>query len=309
MKRNHVLLIIRVLVSFGIIAIILAQVDVGSIGAAWRQADWRWLLAALALQVGGILLSAAKWWLLARPFAPDLGYGWALGAYWLGQFASNVLPTMIGGDAIRALRLTQRNGSASQSVASVLVDRLTGFLALVLIGWYGFSQWATVLGPAMRGGVLAALLLASAALGGASVSPWLLRTFSRLPLPNWLGWRGRVGRFADALGQYARLPRTLGGAVLLSGAYQLSWVAVNITVLYALGVPVPASLATLAVPLTDIIGLAPIFLNNLGAREGVFVALLSVVGVTPAVAISAALLVFAIRLISSLGGASMTVRS
>jgi hypothetical protein len=57
------------------------------------------------------------------------------------------------------------------------------------------------------------------------------------------------------------------------------------------------------VPITDILGLVPIFVNNLGARDLVFTLYLSQVGVAPATAIALAFLIFSLRLVvSALGG-------
>jgi hypothetical protein len=71
------------------------------------------------------------------------------------------------------------------------------------------------------------------------------------------------------------------------------------------------------VPITDILGLAPIFVNNLGVREGVFILYLSQVGIPPATAIALAFIIFSVRLAVSIlgglvvlfGGADLNVRS
>jgi hypothetical protein len=56
-------------------------------------------------------------------------------------------------------------------------------------------------------------------------------------------------------------------------------------------------------PVTDILGLAPIFVNNLGAREWVFTSYLSQVGVSQETALALAFMIFAVRLaVSILGG-------
>jgi hypothetical protein len=60
---------------------------------------------------------------------------------------------------------------------------------------------------------------------------------------------------------------------------------------------------TLMVPLTDIVGLAPIFFNNLGARDLVFTLYLRQVGIPDATALALAFTAFTVRLaVSSLGG-------
>jgi glycosyltransferase 2 family protein len=56
------------------------------------------------------------------------------------------------------------------------------------------------------------------------------------------------------------------------------------------------------VPLSDILGLAPIFFNNVGARDLIFTIYLGQVGVPPATALALAFTVFTVRLITSMIG-------
>jgi hypothetical protein len=71
----------------------------------------------------------------------------------------------------------------------------------------------------------------------------------------------------------------------------------------ALGIDAPPLIYALMVPLTDIIGLAPIFVNNVGARDLVFSVYLRQVGVPEASALALAFTAFSIRLaVSSIGG-------
>ncbi|MEP7189679.1 MAG: lysylphosphatidylglycerol synthase domain-containing protein, partial [Roseiflexaceae bacterium] len=98
--------------------------------------------------------------------------------------------------------------------------------------------------------------------------------------------------------------------VLLAFIYQLSWIAVNIVVTLALVIDVPWSFIALMVPISDIVGLLPIFFNNLGAREGIYTLLLGLLGVAAAQALALALLVFGLRLVVSLlGGVVLLLES
>ncbi len=56
--------------------------------------------------------------------------GHLLNYYLAGQFVSNVLPTTIGGDVLRVSRLSRENGEPPASFASVVLERLTGWLVL-----------------------------------------------------------------------------------------------------------------------------------------------------------------------------------
>ena len=60
--------------------------------------------------------------------------------YLAGQFVGNVLPSTIGGDVVRVARAsTTRSTRRTIAFASVVLERLTGFVALPLLVFVGFA--------------------------------------------------------------------------------------------------------------------------------------------------------------------------
>jgi glycosyltransferase 2 family protein len=115
---------------------------------------------------------------------------------------------------------------------------------------------------------------------------------------------------ADALAQFYADRGALSLVLLLAFVYQISWIAVNIAAAQALIIDVPWSFIALMVPISDIVGLIPIFFNNLGAREGIYTLLLGLLGLAAAQALALALLVFGSRLlVSLLGGVVLLLES
>lgn len=306
--RRRLLAALRIVVSAGLIAALLTRIDPRTLFDLWGGLSAPLLLLALGLQLAGVFISAAKWWLLLRARGHPVPYGWAVRAYLIGQFFSNFLPTMIGGDAIRVYQLKERIGDVGQALASVFVERLTGFLALTSIAWIALalSRRALLTSSQLFWGVVWCVLFATAAVGAAVAAPLLARFVVRLRLPNILNWRTRLQTIAQMVAGYAAYPRTLLLAIMLSFVYQLSWIAVNAAVARALHLAVPGSVVALMAPISDIIGLVPLFFNGLGAREGTYALLLtSLAGQTTAAAIALSFLVFVVRLVvSALGGVS-----
>jgi len=225
---------------------------------------------------------------------------------------SNFLPTSICGDAVRVFRLNQLVGRLGLAIASVFVERITGFLALTMIGWVALGLNFDRFGDnwQLRWAMIWGLLAASGALLLALSAPWTVGLLSRLPLPNVIDWRGKLRSMADALAQFYADRGALALVLLLAFIYQISWIAVNIVVAQALVITVPWSFIALMVPISDIVGLLPIFFNNLGAREGVYTLLLGLLGVAAAQALALSLLVFGLRLVVSLlGGVVLLLES
>jgi hypothetical protein len=298
------LVLIRTLVSLGLIAYLIYQANPARLLQAWSRILPGWLVLAVLLTLLGVFVSALKWTLLLRARSFELPYLWAVRAYFVGSFFNNFLPTMIGGDAVRALQLSTRIGQVAPAIASIFVERVTGFIALTIIALVSLALSYGLLADAPRLllATLALGLLAALALGLALAAAPLARLLIRLGLPNLADWQGKLHSMAEALGGYRHHRATLLVAVLISFAYQLVWIGSNYAAGRALGIGVPFSFFTLMVPMSDIVGLAPIFLNNLGAREGSFVVFLGQVGIGSAEALALAFLVFSIRLVTSLIG-------
>lgn len=308
--RKQLTVIARVVISLALVGVLIWRIDFAKMAEFWQQADRALLLAALLLQLCGVAISAWKWWQLIRIQDPALPYRWSLRTYFLGSFASNFLPTMVGGDAVRVLSLTQRTKRPGPAIASVLVERVSGFVVLTVIGWVGLlSSWALFdPAPELRLSALLALAVATCGIAAAISSPWTLGWLEKLPIPDVLRWRSRLGSFSHSLREAAADTRTLLVLLGISVLYQCSWVMVNILVCSALGLPIPWLVVGMIVPLSDIFGLVPIFWNSLGAREGVYIALLGVLGIPSEAAMAFSLMIFIIRLIASLPGGLLMAR-
>lgn len=299
---------LRIIISGALLAYLIWRADPARVWQSWQAVRLPLVALALAMQLAGVALSAAKWGMLLAMRGRRQPYGWLFGTYLVGQFASNFLPTSVGGDAVRAAQLGRRIGSYSAASASIFIERLTGFLALSLI-----ANLALLLAASGATGVRISsdsavywlsVLFGLAALAAMLVSfsaPQLQRSAlgRRLPART----QPLLARVAQDLADYTPRGWPLLRILAMSLLYQSLLVAMHIVCGLALGIQAPALLYALMVPVTDMVGMAPIFLNNLGARDLVFTLYLAQSGVPAADAIGLAFLVFSVRLlVSVLGG-------
>jgi uncharacterized protein (TIRG00374 family) len=301
------MLALRFLGSGGLLTYLIWQANPANIWATWQQADLRLLALAVLLQLLCIAISAVKWGVLLRAHNQQQPYTWLLGIYFVGQFANNFLPTSVGGDAIRIVQLGRRIGSYAQSSASVFMERLTGFVALSLIANGALIITSTdLLGtrlvnqPALTLLAFGFALVAITAVIASFSAPWLLRRFhTRLPKAA----RKPLQSIADSLGIYASDRAAMVKAMSLSLLFHILWICMHYICGLALHIQAPLLIYALMVPLTDIVGLAPIFFNNLGARDLVFTLYLSQIGISNGTALALAFTAFTVRIVvSSLGG-------
>jgi uncharacterized protein (TIRG00374 family) len=300
-KYRGALVALRIIVSVGLLALLVWRASPGAIWQRWQGLSAPLLALTILIQIAGHALSTAKWGLVLRAQGHRQPYWWLLRTYMVGQFANNFLPTTVGGDAVRAAQLGPRVGSYAHAAASVLLERITGLWALSVLGSLGLLAGAA--DPPLP---LALLVLASAvvttlvllATGRAGLAT---RLIERLPLPAALR-RGALA-LVEALQSAARAPGAMLAVLALSLGFQLLWIGMHVVAGAALGLAVPPLLYGFMVPLTDILGLVPLFFNNLGVREGVFSFFLGRIGIPAASAIALAVLIFSIRLVvSGVGG-------
>jgi glycosyltransferase 2 family protein len=298
---------LRIIISIGLVAYLIWHADPGQVWQRWAAADLRYVALAVLIQIIGVGINAVRWGVLLRARNQGQPYTWLLKAYLAGQFANNFLPTSVGGDAVRAAQLARRIGSLSQASASVFLERLVGFLALSMIvngallwAYLDHTGQALVTSNELRLLTVAFTCAAIAAMIASFSAPRLLLRFG-VRLPTTI--RRPIQRIAQALGDYFPQGRTLAKVLGLSLIYQTLWIVNHIVCGLALGIDAPIQIYFLMVPITDMVGLAPIFVNNLGAREAVFTLYLSQVNVAAATAIALAFLIFTVRLVvSSVGG-------
>jgi uncharacterized protein (TIRG00374 family) len=301
---------LRYLITGGLLFYLVWKADPAQIWEKWHSVDLRLIGLALLLQFLGIALSAAKWGMLLKARNRDQPYGWLLSTYLVGQFANNFLPTTVGGDAVRVVQLGKRVNSFSQASASVFIDRLTGFLALSLIanmalvltyvGLGGYQFFTSIPFYIATVGFTIAAILAVAMCFSA---PWLQQKFGAY-VPQFAQYP--LQRITTSLADFFPQGGWLIVVLAMSLSFQSLWVIINAVCGMALDIQAPLLIYALMAPITDVVGLIPVFVNNMGARELVFTLYLTQIGVSPATALALAFLILSVRLVVSiLGGVIM----
>lgn len=262
-----------------------------------------WLALAMALTLAGLVLSALRWQRVLEVLGLHAGLRRLLSHYLAGQFVSNVLPTTIGGDVLRVSRLSRETGESPKTFASVVLERLTGWLVLPVISVIGFLVNPPLqdLGRATQ----LALGLAFATLLALGIVLYAVadqRIGGRFEARD--GWRRFAAAVHLGLARLRSDPAAAVSVLLVGFAYQLVLVLAAVAAAQALGVR-PAGLTALLAffPAVAIAQVLPIGISGLGVREGAFVLFLSPLGVASHDAIALGLLLYLLNLAVSLLGA------
>src|SRR5882762_983178 len=122
---------VRVIISAALLAVLITKIPADDIQPKDTHAGTiAFLVAGLAFTLAGFILSAWRWQRVFAVFDTHVPLRTLLSHYLAGQFVGNVLPSTIGGDVLRVSRAAKTTGTADVAFASVVIERLTGFVAL-----------------------------------------------------------------------------------------------------------------------------------------------------------------------------------
>lgn len=254
-----------------------------------------WLALALVVVTLDRMLMAYKWTLLLKAQGHQLPLLPAVTIYCTAMVWGLVLPATVGADALRAVMVTKRGFNGTDVVASIVIERLVGFVLALALGIVSLVILRSI-------GVLGAtydmvlylgiaMLLASMGL--------LLASMNRTFVDMIVGWLPRAFRESKVMGYLARFTtayHSLGaarGTIARFGALTVVEQVFSVAFLWALarglGVPVDLLLLLGVLPLATLISRLPISVDGLGVFEAVFVGLLVLAGISAESALAIAI--------------------
>jgi glycosyltransferase 2 family protein len=252
-------------------------------------------------------LLAARWgWLLAAHGLHER-LRWLTRSYFVAYTAGQVLPTSLGGDAVRIVETARRHpGRSGDVTGTVVLERGLGGAATVLLGAVGFvlsvgrfdlSAYLWLEGAFVFGTIVLAFvfLARSARPLLRRVEPLLARV--RLAPP--------LRALYEGIHHFRGRPRLLLAALALTLAVQ----AVRILAIWAcakaVGIDLDARVYYVMGPLLFLVMLVPFTLNGLAVREAFFVSFLGSVGVGADPAFAAGFLFFLVTVLMAVPGAAI----
>lgn len=301
-------LLVRVLGSAVLLGILVAKApdfDTDELVPTWTAATGWWLLGAAVLTLVGIVLSSMRWQAVLTVLGVRSQLGHLINHYLAGQFVSNVLPTTIGGDVLRVSRLSRESGESPASFASVVLERLTGWLVLPILTYVGFvvNPGLTHLGTATQ--VAIALATATLVLLVVLLLAVASHRFGERYAGHHEGWRRFAGAVHLGLERLRRHPAAAANVLAVGFAYQLVLVFAALFAAKAVGMGVEVGPTALLAffPAVAIAQVLPVGISGLGIREGAFVLFLGPLGVPDEQAVALGLLLYLLNLGVSLLGA------
>lgn len=265
---------LRVFVTVGLLSAFAYFLPVEMLLDAIRAISWvDWLRVIIIVQVGHII-SALKWRRILNAAGVSVTKKDAILAHATGLFASLCLPSLIGGDVLRAGMLVKKHGQLEAVTMGSITDRIIDIFALMTL-----TAVASVFLPASVSGTInqvfsfIAFTLLFTALIGTAVVRWF--PVNRLPprLAN------AAKRLKIALKTLLSNPGTASVSFIVAIGIQGSFSLLNMQLANAMGIFAAPWVWIWAWPLAKLIALTPISLGGIGIREVALAGLLASFGI------------------------------
>lgn len=304
--RRPVKLALQLGLSAVLIGVLLWQIDLGRTADLVASSDPGYLVAALAIYVATTLLMAWRWQLLLASKGIHEPLGWLTRIYFVGYVAGQVLPTSLGGDAVRIVEHARRRpGARGEAAGAVLMERVlgaAGTLILVAVGlaiaagrYSGIAIFVWIEGISILVIGLGMVVLFSRRIR-------LVLEARVFPLGRRVRIERGLASVYAALHGYREKRGTITAVLVVTIAGQF----VRILAIWLCGKAVGVHLSPLAYvvlgPLLFLVMLIPFTINGLGAREAFFLAFLTRFDVGADAAVATGFLFYAVTIATSLPG-------
>jgi uncharacterized protein (TIRG00374 family) len=242
------------------------RVDIGLIRLV-RAADLLYLLAALAVLPVSYIITARRWHMLLEVLEIHMGQGRSFVIAMVGAFYGTFMPGSTGGDLVKAYYAAKHTMHRTRAVMSVLIDRMLGLLALIVLG--GAMAGLQMNVPQCRHIAIACAAMVAATTFGllAFYHPglhkalgvdWVLK---RLPLQR------QVQNGVEALHLYGAKPMVPIWAIIMTFPVHVTTIVSAYFAGRAFGLPLPFFYYWVAVPVIVLVGAIPISPQGAGVME------------------------------------------
>ncbi len=276
---------LRILATLTLMVFVLQQVEWESLVQRLKSLEWQWFAAAQAVAIAIQIVAGVRWSSLARPIGFLHSTNFFIWRFFEGVFFNLCLPSSIGGDVVKAYRLSNTNRGRLLAGCTILADRLAGVSALGVLAGSAILSLNLNLSPASTIAV-AAILFASVLLGFRLTIGNLDHFLNLLPATH------KIRQFLAQLLPYQMRPSLMGRAVAWSLIVQIG-ASVSVALMArGIGVTLGLGIWFSVVPLIALAIVLPISINGVGIREGGMALLLSRWGVAGEQAVAIGLLWF-----------------
>jgi uncharacterized membrane protein YbhN (UPF0104 family) len=292
--------ILRVVVSAALVGGLVYIAGTADTVAQLKLVRWQVVALVAVILSSSVLVVAPRWALILTALGSPIRTAALVRSVYLGFLFNQLLPTAVGGDALRVWDARKRGAPLDIAIHSVLLDRVSG-IVVVLIGTIALLPFSHL--PELSDGLwwLSALGIAGGLAGLACL--WGIGRMPRLHVPV----IGKLQRLLIDLGASVaallKHPSATLGVLAYATAGQMIVVAAIYLLANEVGVHLPLVDVTLVAFGAMLASAIPISVAGWGVREGALIVLFGAYGMPADKTFAVSVLFGACMVVASLPGA------
>jgi uncharacterized protein (TIRG00374 family) len=298
-------LLLRIAIGLAVVGVLIWRTpDRHQLKETLTSAHIGWVVAAAIVIFGGIIVSSLRWKAYLDALEIYLPFPTVLRLYFVGTFFNSFLPSGIGGDAYKAVRIGRARGGITSAFASVFLDRFAGFIGLSGLGLLGAIITLVSHQKHLKVALISAVLSAGMISAAVILLVWGERLLGRGRVIKEHGIGGKLREAVRAIHAAGRHPQAAARGYLFGVLFQVLVLTYNVCVAHALGITrLSIVQMTGIVVITSLATIIPLSPGGLGFRETAYVWALGTFGVPHhPQALAFALLVLVVLLLTSAAG-------
>ncbi len=301
--RRRALLVLKLAVTIGLSSWIVSFVDWPQFWGVLAESKLSVIVLVVLMLFGGLTVSAYKWQQLLAIHGLRYRLSQLVRWYLVATFLNHFLPTSIGGDGYRVYRTWHNGRGKGCAVVAILVERVTGFVALLFLGYAAAIATYLRHGDDLAGTVA---LIGTIGLPLALVAILVSIRFRLLGVltRSW-HWPVRLTSLSALAGDFSDHPRESALVGVISFVFHANKILVVWLLLYALGAKASLLELTVAVLVVEVVGLLPISLGGVGVVEGSFIYVMGHSGISEEIGLATMLLMRVLMIPYSLVGGGL----
>jgi len=291
-------IVLRASISIVMLFFLFKWIGIKKIIGVTHTARWELLCLTGLLFLLIYILCFFRWCLLLKSAGVNAPFGRLVVSYAGGIFFNLFLPSTIGGDFVRIADLTNHAKRTREIAATVLLDRLSGFVALSLIVLisiglgHAYIKEQGILNPVL---ILFSMVL---------IMVWIFFTknlFSKLKMLIPVNsFRIKAESLHAEIFFFRKKKKVLLDSLLISLLAQIAIVFSYYLIFLSLGYKLNLIFFFIAVPLINVAAMIPLSIGGLGIRDMGSAFFFAKVGITKDIAVAASLLNFSFMAIASI---------
>ena len=300
--KKTISLLFKLFVSAAILFILFKLVPYKELIEVYKKSQKLYIYLSFFVFILTFVISVFRWQFLLHALGVKVSTGNAFSSTFSGLFFNLIFPSFVAGDIFRGFSVSTHHGEAKKVASSVLMDRFSGSIALVLVAFFSYMFGRKIFREkevALTLGLLCLVIgIASCVIFSKRLFSFLLKIFGKNH-----SLKNKLVEFHDHLYFFRKNPSVFLKSMYFSLPIQLLTPLMFYVGSKAFGLHVSMLYFFILVPIIMMIALIPITIAGAGTREAASIYFFALIGVDKTIGLGLSLLILAFTIfVGLLGG-------